>query len=1353
MFSKKEVFESYVGKLGLNKTALEAVKNINGVLFEGIDDELEEFNDDVSETPSEDIPPVDIAQVNENIDGDVDASSEPVEPSEEVGVAKESASPELAYLKKVPFHTAYQEARDWASREPRFDDLWNNYRGIDSVSFMVPSEDGPLYYNEETVPYEISVEGEGAVPKYDYETATNHVKMSKELHDVIMQYFEEHGHEGIVDLCEIPFIDIKRLIQGNGVHRTGEEAPHLDVNCTFDVDPSAVLLSTKADNREVGTDVITPNVKVREELKKEYGLPVESLFKALFKEWTAANPSYIFDENTGIIYDSEKKALPNQISDKDLNKLANPFRKKKETVSTMKLVDWAKTQDMFKLLLKPNSYGVRNLVETGAIYKVPNDGTIEGVSPNATHVYMDDNNYESYVKSNPSIDLSSVEKLPVGKLNDVISEEYEAAMGNADKSGSNAYGYDENGWVNNIDCEKVEGKYALTQNAYLQIRGAYGKNAKTINYIAGKNVVDVNGVKCHPLVRLARTNGGFLRPRLVAVFDDTCCSPAESIKKVVGETGFDGPRATISGYAIICDGCDLGKTGEFDIRCCALSNVNIRQSVGYIKIGAEDGAPSRTTVSNTTIAIGNNDAGKLLPNNQVAAETVDGIRGVQIVNSNISNSTIENGYAKLLNCTLTNLKLTNSGVKDITDWHSKDASNVEFVGGNKITITGNAIYKVGWHKGPMGKSYPEYKSGNVKTELIGRVVLDASAGNVTCSGTKLTDVIANGPCKLRTCDLAGTTIGANSDAQGNFKMTDMTGVSSNGAVQIEHGVYRGTVLGRSDTDRGCGKITLTGRVRIEGGAQIFNSHIYSADDSQCTCVRSNMRLEDCPEYSLNEKDSGILSMSLREDSTLRGVCTNLAEVERKSQIVNNTYGGAGDIGTPTAKYEQFKAGDTGDSLRRLNFYDANTLVEDFLQNTSSILMDKSVFMDFTDDGQVVPNENLKKTIWDPIGAFFVGAVNRETFGSMILLKCPNVVLNHQAILQKKHEFGQDIDYKTYASGAITLRQYVNFLEKNGYTDCFQYVDGKFGKEFVQLCYINPKTKTPYKISLEQMETLCDNDKSKRYVQEFLNTDSSVKRISEVDTYDSITSAYTDNIGTLYVEIDGGRRKYTYAPPRVNDSDGVIQSECTKEWYGADNKKERKTYPVNCGKDAMYRYAYEYMIKHGGSNANALSKMNAALSGNTDGMGQVDYTAHAINSLKGKNMQSNAIDLSTLDPVSQIKRKLNLKPKEDLYFLQRPAFDNSNECLIVVGTFPRLNAEMYRKFDNRGCDAMTYHKVSYSPEDDTFNVSKTGRTVAVKNRDKPKPTLVPSFKDYLLYRKADIKDFEYLLNYPAPKVEK
>ena len=59
MFSKKEVFENYLGKLGLNKTAFEAVKDINGVLFEGLNDLLGDLENEVNqEDGDEEIAPV-----------------------------------------------------------------------------------------------------------------------------------------------------------------------------------------------------------------------------------------------------------------------------------------------------------------------------------------------------------------------------------------------------------------------------------------------------------------------------------------------------------------------------------------------------------------------------------------------------------------------------------------------------------------------------------------------------------------------------------------------------------------------------------------------------------------------------------------------------------------------------------------------------------------------------------------------------------------------------------------------------------------------------------------------------------------------------------------------------------------------------------------------------------------------------------------------------------------------------------------------------------------------------------------------------------------------------------------------
>lgn len=1348
MFSKKEVFENYLGKLGLSKTAFEAVKGINGVLFEGIDDELEEeFDDDGSATDTENVPPVGIAPVPEIIAGkEENPSVEAGGPEEAVEPDNGPSSSEFDELKPVHFNNAYQEACKWARQEPNFNKFWNVYRAIDEISFMIPSEtEGNVYYNKNTVPYVITVEGEDDVPKYEYETATNPVKMSTQVHDLIMHYYEEHGNEGMVDLSEIPFIDIERLVLGTGLHNTGEEAPNIGVPCTVEIDPSATVLSTNADTRNLETGVCSPNIKVREALSKKYGLPVEYVYKALFKEWTEANPKYVLDEKTCKVYDTTKETM----TQRELRQYSTQMRpKKKGKLNGMRLIDWAKTQDMFHLLLRPNAYGIRNLVETSAIYKVPNNN-IEGISPKTPYVYMDDKNYDSYIKSNPNISQNDVEQLAVSKLNEIVSDEYNAAMGNADKSGANAYGYDENGWVENIECELVQGRYVLNRekNIYKKIRDAYGKNANVINYIAGKNFIDVGGSPFHPLVHLARV-GRFISPRVVAVFDETCCNPTESIKKIVGVNGFDGPKPTIYGYAIISNGCDLGKTGDFEIKSCGLSNVNIKDSTGFVKIGANTGDPSKTMVSDTIIAVGNNGANQVLPNNQIVAETVDGIRGVQIVNSELTQATIKNGYAKILNCNLNDLTMTNAGSKDLAGWNTDDASNVEFVGDKLIKITGSAVYKVGWEKSniPGKGGYAKWEAGDIKTAFTGRVVLDASAGNVTCSGTKLNNTIVNGPCKLRTCDLDGTTIGSNADDQASFKMTDMTAVKSSGAVQIEHGVQRGTILGDSDKDRTCGKITLSGRVRIDGDARVFSSHIHSVDDTQCTRVRSNMHLDGCSEYTLNEQDSATLSMHMGEGSTIMGVCTTLQEAERRLQLDSNSFGGAADNGTPTERYDLFKSGDTSDSLCRLNLYESNILINDFLQNTSSILMDPSVFRTITDDGDIVPEPNLKRTIWDPIGGFFVGEVNSETLGSMIVLKCPNVVLDHKKILQKKHEFGQDIDYKAYASGAITLRQYVNFLEKNGYDDCFQYVGGKFGKEFVQLCLINPKTNNPYKITLDQMNTLCGNNKSKRFIQEFLNIDTTANHISEIDTYDNITSAYTDNLGTLTVQIDGGRREYIYKPPHVNDAAKAIQSECTKAWYEGD-KKKHKTYTVDCSRDALYRYAYDYMRNHGGSKSNVLSKIHAALSGNTTGLKKLDYAAHIMSRFNGTTMQSNEIDMSQADALNEIKHTLGLKPGEDLYFLQPPAYEGSTKCSLVIGWFPKLKEDRKKWYDARGCEALRFRMIeSYNPAYDEFTLGTT-ETIPVKRLDKSRPSLITTGYRYLMYRPAYISDFVKLLHYP------
>jgi hypothetical protein len=515
-----------------------------------------------------------------------------------------------------------------------------------------------------------------------------------------------------------------------------------------------------------------------------------------------------------------------------------------------------------------------------------------------------------------------------------------------------------------------------------------------------------------------------------------------------------------------------------------------------------------------------------------------------------------------------------------------------------------------------------------------------------------------------------------------------------------------------------------------------------------------MHLEGCLPYTLNLKDSGILSTEITDDDIIRGVCTDVVEVERSMQLTGNTFGGAADKGTPTAKYNKFKAGVQDDVLTNLSLYSSKILIEDFLQdNTSSILMDKNVFMDITEDGKAVPKESLKLTAWDPIGGFFVGAVNRSTSGSMILLKCPNVVLDHAAIARKKHEFGQELDFKAYTSGVITLRQYVNFLEKNGYNDCFRYVETpEFGKDFVQLCYINPDTKTPYVISREDMITLCNNDKSKRAVQDFLYTDTSTENLSEVDTADNITSASVDRIGTLTVEIDGGRRRYEYTMPKVNHEAKAIQSECTKSWFDG-NKAVRKQYTINCGKDAMYRHAYEYLVKHSTTNSPQLKKINAALSGNIEGLATLDYAAKAVQDLSGNSMQSNEIDQSSEDALNQLKRKFNLKGNEDLYFLQMPAYENSNMRILGVGKILGIPKKYYGYYKDRGLQVMSYRFISkYNPETDTFAVNKHPTTVDVKNIRHPASSTA-SARGYLLYRPATVKDFEVLLHYPKQDAAK
>lgn len=1364
MFSKKVVFETYLEQLGLSEPTLEAVKDINGVLFESIDDLLGDMDADLDSDGTnkgqgngEDIQ---VSSVAEQIPGEPEISA--VEPK------KEYTDSELDYKLKVPFHDALRLAFAWAHNESRFDLLWNDHNGIDSISYMIPSNNGEhVFFSADRILYEINAEGEGDVPKYTYPTETNVVKMSKNVHDRVTQYYGES------DLSDIPFEDIKHLVLGNAVHQTGEEAPNIGVPCRVEVDPSAILLSTNVDNRDSKTGVVVPNQENRQKLSQEYGRPVESLYTALLKEWTDASDRYYMDGNTGVIYDVTKDVSPAVMSEKDMPVMSP--RKKGPTESSLKLnmkvIDWAKTQDMFKLLLKPNAAGVPKLVYSNTIYKVPNNGNIEGITGNTPYVYMDDANYASYVNSNPSFDQSQVQKFGVDALNTIVSGEYKDRS-LSDTSSANAFGYDENGWVGNLECELVDhGIYALKRGVDSLIRKAYGRDVAGVNnYIAGKNIITIGGkqdldgnvtggIDCHPLVLLDRTAKGSLVARLVAVFDESCCAPGESLSKIVGVDGLRGGTPTIQGFATILNGCNLGKTGDFVINECVLSNVDISKSSGFVKIGARGSrskfaggvtAPMKTVVTDTVIAVGNNGAAQALPNNRVNAEMSHGMRGVSIMNSVVSDSIIENGYAEIEDCNIKNLNMSNEGPKRLKGWSTDDASNVEFKGGNLISISGTAKYFKGKTQSEVAgaRSTFEYEDGDVVTQFTGTVVLNSGAGTVVCSGSTMENVVANGPCNIRTCTLKGTTVGINAEAGGEFAMTDMNAVNTTPAgegpnsIQIEHGRDKATVFGNAKKDKTHGMIELSGKVYVEGGAQVLRSIISSADDSQEAYVRSNMRLTGCAPYTLNQKDSGLLSKYLHGEDTLTGDCTDVRKVANALQREFNEFGGSTQRDTPFEKYEKFKSGDM--SLKDLTLFDSASLVDDFLkQNTSAVLMDKSVFMDITDDGSVVPNGQLKTTIWDPVGGFFVGPINKGAdgvtkYGPMVLLKCPNVVLNIDAIFKKKHEAVYNLDYEMYSSGKVTLRQYVDFLKNNGHEDCFYYVDAE-GKptdgeqDFVQLLLISKQDmRTPHKLSMEQMQILATN--AKRIVAQFRSLDtSSSTTIRDVDTIDNITSAYTNREGGMVVETDRGR--YEYSAPRVDDVGTKIECTCSRKWRDDEGKTQYSTTTIDCGVDAMYKAGYQYLVNSRTSaNSTALDIIRRAISGNTEGLGQRDYLSSVVNTMAGNEMKSNEVDSVEGDVYNKILKLLSLDKGEKVYHLT----DGDTMTFLAKGKLISPRPDEREHYINAGCQKLRYRPISYSADDGRFIVNAKSYVFPVKMRNNLKPSAVQM--RHLLGREATLNDF-------------
>lgn len=1350
MSSKKEIFESYLGKLGLNKTALEAVKDINGVLFEGIDDLLDEMGSETDDS-------IEVSSVPEQL------SAEPETPAIEQKNEQEATGSDKEYKVKVNFDDALSFAFKWAHHESRFDNLWNEYNSVDPVSFMVPSNDGGHeFLSKDKVMYVINAAGESDdVPKYTYPTATNPVKMSDEVHKRVEEYYGEG------DLGDVTFEEIKHWVLGNEIHQSGEEVPSIGIECTIEIDPSATVLATNVDGGDLQKGIV-PNQEKRNALSEEYGLPVENFYTALLNEWLSSNKRYYRDDATGDIYDTTP--MPTSKADFPTMAAAKKGGKKESSLAlNMKVIDWAKTQDKFKLLLKPNSAGVPKLVYSNTIYKVPNDGSIEGIAGNTPYVYMDDDNYASYVNGNPGFDQSKVQKFGVDALNTIVSTEYkERSL--SDTSSANAYGYDENGWVNNLECELVDyGVYALKRGIDVQIRKAFGRNIDGLNnYVAGKNIVTIGGkqdldgnvtggIDCHPLVFLDRTSGGYLKARLVALFDESCCKPGESLSKIVGVDGLRRGTPTIQGFATILNNCNLEKSGPFVINECILSNVDISGSTGFVKIGTRGNAPKKTIIRDTVIAVGNNGADQMLPNNRMAAEMSGDMRGVSIINSEILDSVIENGYADIENCHIKNLAMSNEGPKRLKGWDTEDASNVEFRGSNLISISGRANYRKGMVRSVVAgaKSTFEYESGNVVTNFTGDVVLDSSAGTVVCSGSTMENVIANGPCNIRTCNLKGTTVGVNAEAGGDFAMTDMNCVNTNpasegaGTIRIEHGRDHSTVFGNSKKDKTSGMIQLSGRVFVEGGAQVFKSIISSADDSQETYVRGNMVLNDCTQYSLNRQDSGKISTFLHGDAVLSGDCTDAVDVARKLQLGFNVFGGSSQSSSPIEKYEQFKDGDL--SLKDLTIFESSYIVDEFLkQNTDAVLMNKSVFMDITEGGEVVARDSLKTTIWDPVGGFFVGAVNQKengekVYGPMILLKCPNVVLDHQAIIRKKKEFGQSVDFDMYASGKVTLRQYVEFLESNGYDDCFQYVkdeNGNTGSDFVQLCLISKKDKrTPITLSMDQMKILEAN--AKRVVNQFVNTDTtSATTLHDVDTIDNITSAYTDKYGRMVIETDRG--KYEYSAPRVNDVGNKIQSTCSRTWRTDDGKTQHSTTTVDCGMDSMYKAGYQYLLNsHTSANAQALDLIRRALSGNTEGLAQHDYLSSAVNALSGNEMKSDDADMVDGDVYNKIMKLISLGENEKVYYMEAP-----NMVFLAKGKRMALPSAERLRYENAGCVKMRYWPIEYDKDSGRFIV-KDSHVYPVKMRNNLKSS--PVQMEHMLAREATLDDFIRLLGVPDPRV--
>lgn len=1395
MSSRKEVFEQYLGQMGLNKTVLEAVKDINNVLFEGLDDLLAEYDEPVISSVPEVLPgetPVPSATAPATPTRKLEKNEEEFDPN------KEYTTAELESKLKIPYNKALQRAIAWAhTQDDRFEMLWNDWGGVDKIAFMRDAGNGThVFFSAERILYEITAKGEDGVPMFTYETATNPVRMSKDVYERISQYYEDHKGIGVGDLTEIPFEDIRRLVLGIGVHPTGEEAPNIGVPCKVEVVRDATLLARDADDHDAQTGIITPNPEVRNALKREYGLPVECVTTVMIKEWCDSSDRYRMDASTGIVYDISRKSVARAVTSTD--EVPEYSMKKKQTNSLTldwKMIDWAKTQDMFKLLLQPDASGVRKLINTSTIHRVPNNGNIEGITGNAPYVYMDDENYNAYVANTPNFDQSTVMNFDANALNTIVRDEFNS-MSTSDASATNSYGYDKNGWVSKIECELAEsgsGIYKLKDGVAAQIKNSYARSltgSDFNNYIAGKNIIKIGGTldadgnltgayNCHPLVRLVRTGSGFVA-KLVAVFDDSCCNPNESLEKIVGTDGLRGGKPTIMGFARILDRCNLAKQGEFQINECVLSNVDISKSTGYISIGAYTSGKRlsrdvpqavKTTIKNTVIAVGNNGADQVLPNNRIGAEVAadSKIRGLTIYNSDISDSTIENGYAYIESCTIENLHMSNAGSKYLKDWHPGDASNVVFKGDNMITVKGSAKYRVGYTKAlvPNARGTKRFADGDVTTQLTGTVVLDSTSGQVICAGSALHNVVAHGPCKIRTSNLKGMTIGVNADAGGNFKMTDVCGVDTNPAnadsalsIEIEHGMDEATVLGDPDRDSEHGSIILSGKVYIEGGAKIFHSAVESPDAEQVVYVRGNMKLNGCSPYTLNQRDSGLISERIHSDNTvLSGDCSDVATVSSKTQVSLNSMG-SDESTNPFNKYEKFKVSSAGQALRELTLYNAESLIEDFLKNNpNSVTMNSSVFMDITDN-KLVPKPELKMTIWDPTGAFFVGVVNNENnvvhYGRMIMLKCPNVRLNHSAIIQKKKDPVYNLDYDMYALGKVTLRQYVEFLKHNGFTDCYDYLDSK-GKvttqeqEFIQICLLSNKDKQrPRDLSEDAVKALYGNNIRKVTAFKLIDTSKSGD-IRDVDGYYNITSVYTRNDGSMSIETPNS--SYYYSIPIVDDKANKITCNCEKKWIDDDGKTKHERYPIDCRTDEMYKAGYARLVEKSlSSNAEGLARIKNALSGNPEGLRQRDALSASVNALNGQGMKANPDEMLADDAYNKLVNLLRLDEGEKVYVLSYKTSAGDEIKFMAAGKLPKTYGPEAMRLKNAGCRKMVFRKISYDKKENKFHIAPRvdARITPVKfmNDIRYSPVII---REYMLARDATTDDFIKLLGVPKSMV--